>query len=396
MALQAGSGVSTSQVLVLVGAGLTSSIILSSGKLSDLLAQLQELCKGVNEVEILPEKFDSSILRAQIQQLSEEIRELSQLTLSGPVTIYNGNSDSGGSYVSYFIPAAALGAMGYCYMKWKGWSFSDVMYVTRHNMANAVATVSKQLETVHETLAITRRHLTKKLEELDWKVEEQRETTQLIANGVNEVKSNLSQIGFDVDAIHQLVSGLIQQLSEEIRELSQLTLSGPVTIYNGNSDSGGSYVSYFIPAAALGAMGYCYMKWKGWSFSDVMYVTRHNMANAVATVSKQLETVHETLAITRRHLTKKLEELDWKVEEQREITQLIANGVNEVKSNLSQIGFDVDAIHQLVSGLEGKVDLPESKQDVTNSGLWYLCQVAEASKDRPETKTIQVRYAIWV
>lgn len=85
-------------------------------------------------------------------------------------------------------------------------------------MANAVATVSKQLETVHETLAvshfcqppwgcsspdcnpckvsaacyyldivflqITRRHLTKKLEELDWKVEEQRETTQLIANGV--------------------------------------------------------------------------------------------------------------------------------------------------------------------------------------------------------------------
>ncbi|KAL6136990.1 hypothetical protein ACLB2K_062285 [Fragaria x ananassa] len=242
MALQAGSGVSTSQVLVLVGAGLTSSIILRSGKLSDLLAQLQELCKGVNEVEILPEKFDSSILRAQIQQLSEEIREL--------------------------------------------------------------------------------------------------------------------------------------------------TLSGPVTIYNGNSDSG-SYASYLIPSAALGAMGYCYMKWKGWSFSDVMYVTRHNMANAVATVSKQLETVHETLAITRRHLTKKLEELDWKVEEQRETTQLIANGVNEVKSNLSQIGFDVDVIHQLVSGLEGKVDLLESKQDVTNSGLWYLCQVAEASKDRPETKTIQ-------
>ncbi|KAL6140209.1 hypothetical protein ACLB2K_058509 [Fragaria x ananassa] len=243
MALQAGSGVSTSQVLVLVGASLTSSIILRSGKLSDLLAQLQELCKGVNEVEILPEKFDSSILRAQIQQLSEEIREL--------------------------------------------------------------------------------------------------------------------------------------------------TLSGPVTIYNGNSDSGGSYASYLIPAAALGAMGYCYMKWKGWSFSDVMYVTRHNMANAVATVSKQLETVHETLAITRRHLTKKLEELDWKVEEQRETTQLIANGVNEVKSNLSQIGFDVDVIHQLVSGLEGKVDLLESKQDVANSGLWYLCQVAEASKDRLETKTIQ-------
>lgn len=49
--------------------GLTSSIILRSGRLSDLLAQLQELCKGVNEVEISPEKYDSSILRAQVLQL---------------------------------------------------------------------------------------------------------------------------------------------------------------------------------------------------------------------------------------------------------------------------------------------------------------------------------------
>lgn len=28
-------------------------------------------------------------------------------------------SFSTGSYASYLIPAAALGAMGYCYMKWK-------------------------------------------------------------------------------------------------------------------------------------------------------------------------------------------------------------------------------------------------------------------------------------
>lgn len=37
----------------------------------------------------------------------------------------------------------------------QGWSLSDVMYVTKHNMANAVATVSKQLEHVHETLAVS-------------------------------------------------------------------------------------------------------------------------------------------------------------------------------------------------------------------------------------------------
>ena len=38
----------------------------------------------------------------------------------------------------------------------QGWSFSDVMFVTKRNMATAVATVSKQLENVHETLAVSR------------------------------------------------------------------------------------------------------------------------------------------------------------------------------------------------------------------------------------------------
>ncbi|TQE00156.1 hypothetical protein C1H46_014266 [Malus baccata] len=49
------------------------------------------------------------------------------------------------------------------------------------------------------------------------------------------------------------------------------------------------------------------------------------MANAITTVSKQLENVHEALASSKRHLSKKLENLDLKVEEQKEITQLIAN-----------------------------------------------------------------------
>lgn len=41
---------------------------------------------------------------------------------------------------------------------------------------------------------------------------------------------------------------------------------------------------------------------QGWSLSDVMFVTNHNMANAVASVSKQLEHVSETLAVSRFRL----------------------------------------------------------------------------------------------
>ncbi|XP_028758007.1 uncharacterized protein LOC114717096 [Neltuma alba] len=220
MALQA--GVQTSKILILVGAGLTGSVVLRSGRLSDLIAQLQELLKGVDEAGISPGRYDTAAIAAQIRQLAQEIREL---TSSNPVTIFNGNSSSNGSYASYLLPAAAIGAMGYCYMWWRGWSFSDVMFVTKRNMANAVATVTKQLENVHETLASTRKHLTKKLEVLDLKVEEHNELTQLIANDVNEVKSNLSQIGGDFELIHEMMSGLEGKL-KLVESKQDITNSG--------------------------------------------------------------------------------------------------------------------------------------------------------------------------
>lgn len=203
---------------------------------------------------------------------------------------------------------------------------------------------------------------------------------QELLGGVDEV--GVSSHKYDT----ALIAAQVRQLAQEIKEL---TLSNPVTIFNGNSASSGSFSSYLVPAAALGAMGYCYMWWKGWSFSDVMFVTKSNMANAVATVSKQLEHVSETLASTKRHLSKRLETLDWKVEEQHETSKLIANNVNEMKSSLSQIGLDVETIHQLVSGLEGKIELLEGKQDVTNSGLWYLCHIAGGVKDGINTKLFQ-------
>ncbi|KAI6697557.1 hypothetical protein NL676_017676 [Syzygium grande] len=220
MALQ--TGVSSSKVLILVGAGLTGSIVFNSGRLAELVSQLQEILKGVDEANVSSNKFDSALLAAQIRQLAQDIKELS---LSNPITIYNGNSTSSGSYASYLVPAAALGAMGYCYMWWKGWSFTDAMFVTKRNMANAVETVSKQLENVSQTLATTRRHLSNRLESLDWKLDEQKEISKLIADDVFDVKFNLSQIGLNVEVIHQMVSGLEDKI-ELIESKQDVTNSG--------------------------------------------------------------------------------------------------------------------------------------------------------------------------
>ncbi|KAM2212926.1 hypothetical protein EV1_022708 [Malus domestica] len=106
--------------------GLNRLIVFGSGRWSDLNERLQDILEGVNEANILPEKFDSA------------------LTSSGSVTIYNENSSSSGNYASCLFPVAALAA-GYCNMWWGGWSFSDVMYVTRHNMANVVEALIRKV-----------------------------------------------------------------------------------------------------------------------------------------------------------------------------------------------------------------------------------------------------------
>ncbi|EPS58811.1 hypothetical protein M569_16002, partial [Genlisea aurea] len=216
MAMQ--TGLATSKVLVLVGAGLTGSVILRSGHLSDLISNLQDLIRRLNEAETSAGKYDASLLAAQVRQLAKEIKELS---LSNPIAILNGNSSSSGCYASYILPAAALGAMGYCYMWWKGLSISDVMFVTKHNMANAVASVSKQLESVSEALGSAKRHLAKRLEGLDLKLDEQRETSKVVSNDVNEIRSDLNRIGFDIGFIHQMVSGLDEKI--ELLESKQDT-----------------------------------------------------------------------------------------------------------------------------------------------------------------------------
>ncbi|KMT02515.1 hypothetical protein BVRB_9g204560 [Beta vulgaris subsp. vulgaris] len=220
MAMQ--TGVASSKVLILLGAGLTGSVILKSGQLSDVLLQLQEFVKGINEADISSTKIDPFLLAAQIRQLAQEIRELS---LSNPISIMNGNSASSGGYGSYLVPAAALGAMGYCYMWWKGLSFSDVMFVTKQNMANAVASVSKQLDNLTDALETTKKHLSRRLETLDWKLEEQKEISGQILGDVTGVKSNITQIGFDIESICEMVNGLEGKL-ELLESRQDLTNSG--------------------------------------------------------------------------------------------------------------------------------------------------------------------------
>ncbi|CAL9180760.1 unnamed protein product, partial [Musa hybrid cultivar] len=211
MTLHVGMGLY--RVLLWAGAGYTGSVLLRNGMLSDILSDLQQqMVKGLEQSaeKAGVDREHGDALASQVRQLAMEVRQLASVR---PITVLNGNSGSAGNMSSLVIPAATLGALGYGYMWWKGISFSDLMYVTKSNMANAVASMTKHLENVSSALAQAKRHLTQRIENLDGKLDEQKEISGEIKKEVIDARGKLDDIGLELTALQQLVWGLDGKMS---------------------------------------------------------------------------------------------------------------------------------------------------------------------------------------
>ncbi|GAV85040.1 DUF1664 domain-containing protein [Cephalotus follicularis] len=201
MALQSGIGVS--KILIIAGAaGYTSTILLKNGKLADILGDLQSWVKGLEKQSDGDSEYGDAIT-TQVRRLAMEVR---QLASARQITVLNGNS--GGNLTALVIPAATLGALGYGYMWWKGFSFSDLMYVTKRNMSAAVSNLTKHLENVSDALSKAKEHLTQRIEGLDDKMELQNKISKEIRDSVSDANSNISRIEYDLEDLQKMVSGL--------------------------------------------------------------------------------------------------------------------------------------------------------------------------------------------
>lgn len=208
-----------------------------------------------------------------------------------------------------------------------------------------------------------------------------------ILSEIQSLTSRLDKGGQSSHDTSDHVTALAAQVGRIQKELRQLP-SGPI-IVNPNSGQSGNLASLAMPAAMLGALGYGYMWWKGLSFSDFMYVTKHNMANVVTSMTKHLDQVSAALAAAKRHLTQRIENIDEKMDEQKEISKLIKNEVSDVRGDLSQIGFDIEEIQKMVCGLEKKIGMLDGKQDFANVGVAYLCRFVGGDKDGSMTKFLE-------
>ncbi|WCJ32487.1 hypothetical protein M5689_013907 [Euphorbia peplus] len=217
------SGMGFSKLVMLLGAGYTGTILFNNGKLSSLIGELQSLVQGLEKSGEHPDGDSdySDAIAQQIKRLAMEIRNIAN---QRQITVLNGGSGQMGYLSNLIVPTAAAGALGYGYMWWKGLKLSDLMYVTKKSMANAVSNLTKHLEQVSEALSAAKVHLTQRIQHLDDKMDSQKEISKAIQNDVNAASENLSQIGSELWQLQCLVSGLDGKIGslEEKQDLANM------------------------------------------------------------------------------------------------------------------------------------------------------------------------------
>ncbi|CAK8540212.1 unnamed protein product [Lathyrus sativus] len=223
MAMAMQSGIGISKILFIAGAGYTGTILIKNGKLSDIIGELQSLVKGMEKYgDQNDDDGDmSDVIAAQVRRLANEVR---QIASNRSITVLNGGGQSNLS--SLVVPATVLGAAGYGYMKFKGLSFSDLMYVTKRNMEAAVADLTKKLQHASDVIADAKKHLTQRIQNLDDKMRKQNEKTRLIQDGVSDVRKTVTNIHDDMSDMKLKVAQLDGRLNKvgENQELANMGL----------------------------------------------------------------------------------------------------------------------------------------------------------------------------
>ncbi|GKV25849.1 hypothetical protein SLEP1_g35232 [Rubroshorea leprosula] len=202
-------------------------------------------------------------------------------------------------------------------------------------------------------------------------------TTFLINNGklsvvLGELRSSVMGIekrGEQSDDYSDPVVAQVRRLAMEVRQLAS---ARQITVFNRDSEV--KLTSLLAPAAALGAFGYGYMWWKGISCKDLLWVTKHNMAAAVENLSKHLESVSSALSEAKQKLTERIKKLGVGIEEQKKVWGDIQASVEATDDTLSDAKYNLDKLHALIFGLDGRLDSLEEKQDFMIEGVNFVAE----------------------
>ncbi|KAF8724029.1 hypothetical protein HU200_021036 [Digitaria exilis] len=181
---------------------------------------------------------------------------------------------------------------------------------------------------------------------------------------------------------------LLTQVNYLREELQMLSKSNHVAIVTVDGRPGPG--AYGITAVVIGAIGYLFIRWKGWKLSDMMFVTKRGFSDACNAVGKQVDQVSESVNAAKRHLAGRIDRVDCSLDECQEITEATRNEVTIIHGDLSAFQKEMETVHLVVRSLETKLGRLAYTQDRTTRGIYDLCEFTKRLDQSPKADTRQV------
>jgi hypothetical protein len=181
---------------------------------------------------------------------------------------------------------------------------------------------------------------------------------------------------------------LLTQVNYLREELQMLSKSNHVAIVTVDGRPGPG--AYGITAVVIGAIGYLFIRWKGWKLSDMMFVTKRGLSDACNVVGKQVDQVSESVHAAKRHLAGRIDRVDCSLDECQEITEATRKEVTIIHGDLSAFQKEMETVHLVVRSLETKLGRLAYTQDRTTRGIYDLCEFTKRLEQSPRADTHQV------
>ncbi|XP_062206927.1 uncharacterized protein LOC133908784 [Phragmites australis] len=181
---------------------------------------------------------------------------------------------------------------------------------------------------------------------------------------------------------------LLTQVNYLREELQMLSKSHHVAIVTVDGRPGPG--AYGITAVVVGAIGYLFIRWKGWKLSDMMFVTKRGLSDASNVVGKQVDQVSENVNAAKRHLAGRIDRVDCSLDECQEISEATRKEVTIIHGDLSAFQKEMETVHLVVRSLETKLGRLAYTQDRTTRGIYDLCEFTKRLDQSPKADTRQV------
>ncbi|KAM3346946.1 hypothetical protein ACQJBY_021122 [Aegilops geniculata] len=185
---------------------------------------------------------------------------------------------------------------------------------------------------------------------------------------------------------NDLLLSQVNYLRDQLQALSREAQCPQIINVNGGPGAG----AYGLTFIAVGAIGYLYIRWKGWKISDMMFVTKRGLADACNVVGKQLDQVSESVHASKKHLAGRIDRVDCSLDECHEIIEATGKEVTVIHGDLSAFQEEIQSVHHVVRTLESKLGRLAYTQDHTTRGIHELCEFTKRLDRSPKADTLKV------